>query len=293
MYSVRSVAKIPGDYWSHNPSLHLLKWLKDPYYLEKLHYQDRPYPITSPAFSNVPLLGPAAAATIGKIFKPVQRMHQDEWDGGQDYSLYSSRLEPRGPEALAPAEPEEEFSLWHAFKREVFTMSDFIGLPGFIMRSAYNAAYPTQGRKQPVYLQGSRQMESTSRSYYEKNLGAGMFIAPEVEHGFMGYTEPLRRFIQPEGYTPQVNDTTNNQVPLLLRIHIFSARGRGAGQHAPAPVHPFGPATGSRPTSIYMMRRSGIQARRWILPSARDHCKRSPWSLPSLRKGSVPEKGIS
>jgi hypothetical protein len=66
-------------------------------------------------------------------------------------------------------------------------MTDFIGLPGFIMRSAYNAAYPTQG-KQPVYLQGSRQMTSTSRAYYEKNLGAGMFIAPEVEHGFMGYT---------------------------------------------------------------------------------------------------------
>jgi hypothetical protein len=90
-------------------------------------------------------------------------------------------------------------------------MSDFIGLPGFIMRSAYNAAYPTQGRKQPVYLQGSRQMESTSRSYYEKNLGAGMFIAPEVEHGFMGYTEPLRRFIQPEGYTPQVPGHTGRQ----------------------------------------------------------------------------------
>ena len=55
-------------------------------------------------------------------------------------------------------------------------------------------------------------MESTSRAYYEKNLGAGMFIAPEVEHGFMGYTEPLRRFIQPEGYTPQVNEI-ENQMP--------------------------------------------------------------------------------
>ena len=91
-------------------------------------------------------------------------------------------------------------------------MSDFIGLPGFIMRSAYNATYPTQGRKQPVYLHGSRQMESTSKAYYEKNLGAGMFIAPEVEHGFTGYTEPLRRFIQPEGYTPQVNEI-ENQMP--------------------------------------------------------------------------------
>ncbi len=80
------------------------------------------------------------------------------------------------------------------------------------MRSAYNAAYPTQGTKQDVFLQGSRQMTSTSRAYYEKSLGAGMFVSPEVEHGFMGYTKPLRRFIQPEGYAPQVNEI-QNQMP--------------------------------------------------------------------------------
>jgi hypothetical protein len=71
------------------------------------------------------------------------------------------------------------------------------------MRSAYNAAYPTQGSKQPVYLQGSRQMESTSRAYYEKNLGAGMFVSPEAEHGFMGYTEPLRRSFSRKATIPR------------------------------------------------------------------------------------------
>ncbi len=58
-------------------------------------------------------------------------------------------------------------------------------------------------------------MTSTSRGYYEKNLGAGMFIAPETEHGFTGYTEPPRRFIQPQGYTPQVNEI-QNQMPSWL-----------------------------------------------------------------------------
>lgn len=194
------------NYWSHNPILHPFKWLKDPYYLEKLHEADRPYPITSPAFSNVPLIGSLLAATIGKVIKPPLRMHTDEWDAGSDYTLYSSRLEPRGPDALPPAVPEHEFSLWHAFKREAFTMSDYIGLPGFIMRSIYGKAYPGTG-KQPVYLQGSRQMDSTSRAYYEQNIGSGYFISPEG--AFMGYTEPLRRFIQPEGYTPQVNEIRN------------------------------------------------------------------------------------
>lgn len=34
-------------------------------------------------------------------------------------------------------------------------------------------------------------------------------FSSEIENGFMGYTEPLRRFIQPEGYAPQVNEIPN------------------------------------------------------------------------------------
>jgi hypothetical protein len=44
-----------------------------------------------------------------------------------------------------------------------------------------------------------------------------MFISPDIEHGFMGYTEPLRRFVQPEGYTPQVNELKKgNRCPVIL-----------------------------------------------------------------------------
>ena len=55
--------------WAHNPILHPIKWLRDPYYLEKLHYSDRPYPVASPAFSNVPLVGSMLAATIESALK--------------------------------------------------------------------------------------------------------------------------------------------------------------------------------------------------------------------------------
>jgi hypothetical protein len=43
--------------WAHNPILHPLRYLKNPYYLEEKHYKDRPCPVTSPAFTNVPLIG--------------------------------------------------------------------------------------------------------------------------------------------------------------------------------------------------------------------------------------------
>jgi len=103
--------------WAHNPILLPIKWLRDPYYLEKLHYSDRPYPVASPAFSNVPLVGSILAATIGRIVKPSVRMHEEQWDGSQ-YALYSTRIEPKGPDALPPPKPVEEFTLGHALKQE-------------------------------------------------------------------------------------------------------------------------------------------------------------------------------
>ena len=69
------------------------------------------------------------------------------------------------------------------------------------MKSAVNALYPDQTKGKDVYLQGSRQMDSLSRQYYERNLGAGMFISPETENGLVGYSEPFRRFVQHEGFS--------------------------------------------------------------------------------------------
>jgi hypothetical protein len=53
-------------------------------------------------------------------------------------------------------------------------------------------------------------MDSLSRQYYERNMGAGMFVSPETENGLVGYSEPLRRFIQHEGFSPQVNEIQNS-----------------------------------------------------------------------------------
>ncbi len=52
-------------------------------------------------------------------------------------------------------------------------------------------------------------MDSLSRQYYERSLGAGMFVSPETENGIVGYSEPFRRFVQHEGFTPQVNEIEN------------------------------------------------------------------------------------
>lgn len=78
------------------------------------------------------------------------------------------------------------------------------------MMSSYNALYPNQRQGKDVYLQGSRQMDSVTRQYYERSLGAGMFVSPMTENGLVGYSEPFRRFVQHEGFTPQVNEIEND-----------------------------------------------------------------------------------
>jgi hypothetical protein len=200
--------------WKHNPILHPIRWLKDPYYLEKLQYEDRPYPVASPAFTNVPLIGPLLGATIGKLVKPTIRMHEEDWDG-KEYTLYSTRIEPKGPEALPPPLPKDEFSIGNALKKEATIFAEYTGLYGFIAKSGYQGLFPnTNSLGKEVDYQGSRQIDNFSRRYYEKELGAG--IGPSLsgtEH--FGYTEPFRRFVQRESFSPQANEIPNTAASWL------------------------------------------------------------------------------
>src|SRR5665213_2213018 len=315
-------------YWEHHPLLHPFKYIKDPNWLERANYYSRPYPVTSPAFSNVPLIGPALAATIGRVIKPVVRMHEKDWDT-KDYTLYSPRLEPKGPivesklegmvlqnlaehgyqaqtqvvvgkhrldmvvqgengarlaiepegysyhhtayqlrqdkerakilkgegwqianvasrpffsnqedamadvysqldklhikpgqieggdvttglYGLAPSRPTAEFSFRDVAQREVTSFAEFTGLPGFLASTLYGKL-GLQTPSENVMLQGSRQMTSWSRSYYQRELGAASGFNPVDVTGMpFGYSEPLRRFIQPERIGMQANEIPND-----------------------------------------------------------------------------------
>ena len=52
----------------------------NPNYYDIKNYNTRPYLMTSPAFENVPLIGPLLAGTVGKIVKPQKRMHEEYWN---------------------------------------------------------------------------------------------------------------------------------------------------------------------------------------------------------------------
>jgi hypothetical protein len=65
-----------------------------------------------------------------------------------------------------------------------------------------------------VDYQGSRQIDSFTRRYYEKELGAGVGPSPSGSEMF-GYTEPFRRFVQHETFSPQANEIPNTAASWL------------------------------------------------------------------------------
>ena len=101
-------------------------------------------------------------------------------------------------------------SYW-TLKKEVGIGAEYTGLYGYVAKSAYEALFPDHEKGKDVFFQGSRQMDSLSRRYYEKELGAGMGPSPGFDEAF-GYTEPWRRMVQREEFEPQANEIPN-QMP--------------------------------------------------------------------------------
>ena len=50
----------------------------DPYWLERKHYEDRPYLETAPLFSQGTPWGAVLNPTLGEMIKPIRKMHRDE-----------------------------------------------------------------------------------------------------------------------------------------------------------------------------------------------------------------------
>jgi hypothetical protein len=129
-------------------------------------------------------------------------MHEEQWDG-TEYSLYSTRIEPKGPNALPPPMPEDEFTLGKALGKTYGAQEEYTGLFGFVAKSFRQGLFPdTNSLGKHVNFHGSRQTSNFSRRYYEKEMGAGIGPSPGFTEHF-GYTEPFRRFVQREDFSPR------------------------------------------------------------------------------------------
>jgi hypothetical protein len=102
------------EYWGNhllptleNPlgGLSFLLGLKDPYWFEKKHYEDRPYMLTGELFNpNTMVLGDIGNATIGKLVKPVKEMHPEYW--GDPNLIYETETSKLGVRPDSPVRTE-------------------------------------------------------------------------------------------------------------------------------------------------------------------------------------------
>lgn len=77
-----------GSFWTKYNPMRLI----DRYYLENLHYNDRPYPVSGSLFEDSTPYGIVLNATIGDIIKPKILMHQDRLQDGVDVKALIAKI---------------------------------------------------------------------------------------------------------------------------------------------------------------------------------------------------------
>lgn len=87
----------------------------NPRHYDEKNYNSRPYLMTSPAFENVPVVGPILSATVGKIIAPQRKMHTEYWDGDKPKSQaqvnYEEDMKLLQKKMAVQSKPKEENNL--------------------------------------------------------------------------------------------------------------------------------------------------------------------------------------
>ena len=158
------------------------------YELEQKHYYDRPYPISSPALEDVPILGPLLANTIGRVIKPPRLMHTEEWQGkgGSEQLTQPPRFEERIATEIGqglPGQAENPYNITGTAGEQIYRMTELVGLPGFVASSLKESLTGSgDWFDQVSRLESSRRMFGFERKYWDLELGGGL-----------GTTEAFRR----------------------------------------------------------------------------------------------------
>jgi hypothetical protein len=164
------------------------------YDLEMMHYYDRPYPISSAAFADVPVIGGILSSLVGQFIKPPKLMHTGEWiqegeGGGLAFgSLYEGwRREPAySLGAPKPGIPASPYNTSHVFSEMTYQFRNLEGLTGWSKNliSEMVTGSSAIGTDQPV-LRTSSEMTSWTNRFLETQQG-GLFFSNEIIRRVLG-----------------------------------------------------------------------------------------------------------
>ena len=171
----------------------------DKYHYEKKHYWDRPYAVTTPAWSELPIVGPILSNTIGRlpiIGKPIKHMHMDEMKhyfsmsnntASSDTELSSSHMptvdsienmaimnQPGNSNSAAAlygpgatAKNMNPYGMMTMLGEQLYNATEFVGLRGYQLESLMGGGLSDMNPR----LQGAGDMWSARRAYWDMNLG--------------------------------------------------------------------------------------------------------------------------
>lgn len=200
--------------WGEDEPSPLTKWFRKEltYDLEREHYHDRPYPITSLPFEDVPLIGPLLAHSIGKIIKPPVLMHQEEWaTGGGTVDLgpgFGGRIATELGETPMGA-PTTPYGAKGLIGEQMYRFTEMIGLPGFTFESAKESITGTGSFfEEQRQLESARRIAGFEREYWDLNMG-----------GLMGTTEAFRRLFPHRRRQIELYNPIRNTMPEWLPGH--------------------------------------------------------------------------
>ena len=189
--------------------------LGDRYHYAKQHYFSRPYPLTNTAFREMPFIGPAVAATIGRVIAPPKRMHDEELFSQLDrygYSVDGGHTAARGfipgTSERARAFPVSPHGVRQTINRQLDITENTVGLWGFGLQTVTDELL---GFEQPFQgdnvFETADEITSMRRTYYDKELG-----------GLMGYSELWRRFLPKRQRKINRVNPLQNRMPKWLPV---------------------------------------------------------------------------
>lgn len=183
------------------------------YELEKQNYYDRPYPMSSGAFQDIPIIGPFLSASVGQLIKPNKLMHLSEWtrdiNGRIEFAnVFKGNMMEPAYELGAVGQGKPISPLSNSVLYETYTdqFRELEGLTGFAKNVFSESIFgsKTWGSEQ-ARLATAGEMTSWNTRFWEMELGGGLFT-----------TELLRRIFPKRPHEQQIyNPIMNNMASWL------------------------------------------------------------------------------
>lgn len=196
--------------WEYDPLMNPLKALfgsdEWKYHYEMKYQYERPAPLTGTYFEDVPFVGPALAATAGKLLKPRKLVRPDEWKYGA--GEYRHLPDVRGETepayelgGLGPGKPVEPDEGTQLFNELMYRRREAVGLVGFAEGAIEKALTGREEVFQNLQMLGVMGRETGSEYWLWSHLNVG---------GALGTSEPIRRFIpRTRSYLEEYNPLDN------------------------------------------------------------------------------------